>query len=566
MSERRKTDFRAFAYLGVAVLIAAALELFVLAYRPPRDSLPLESEVVVDRDGISMGSRKIPFLDGCGSDKGFVPGLYRYALSFDIPSGLEKERDLVLVFPQVAGASLSPSVNGVLLGKRGDEAEGRSTIWNAVHVFSLPSRILKSDNVLEVEIRGTYEAGITTVPYIASGRKVAGRIFALTFFSEYNIWISAGALLAISIIAIGIGRLGDGARKGGLLLGFAGICVALFLIDFAFIERLPISIVLFKRIVVSLRHLGAALFILAYFNIIKKKMDFFALAFSGIHLACAVLLLIMPGGILVIKRLYNLTYLAFLPLQAYLFVLVLKYARDDKSFRPIMFGVVVAVLCAIRDIILLVLVDDPGSIMISHYGFVALTLSSSYYVVNDGLKHYRALVSERQRTAFFQEEAQRDPLTGSYNRKILPALVQDMTKPFSIMVFDLDDFKSMNDEFGHATGDAILVDAVRVAKANIRADDFVVRIGGDEFMVILRSCPLDVARTIAGRLIDDCVKAAVPVLSPDAQGNLSYSISIGIGHCGGQGRATAQDLIEVEVEADRKMYKAKELGKGRWFG
>ncbi|TXT45184.1 MAG: diguanylate cyclase [Spirochaetes bacterium] len=553
----------------VAVLISAALELFVFAYRPPRYAIPLGKELSIHRDGIPLGAGRIPFLDRLGSAKTvkcFVPGLYRYALSFSLPDTLVGERDLVLVFPQISGASLSPSVNGILLGRRGDEAEGRSTIWNAVHVFSLPSQILKADNALEIEIRGTYEAGITAVPYIASGRKAAGRIFALTFFSEYNIWISAGALLAISLIAIGIGWLGEGVRKGSLLLGFAGVCVAMFLLDFALIERLPISIALFKRIVVSLRHLGAALFILAYFSILGKKMDAFAHAFSGIHLACAVLLLAMPGGIVEIKRLYNLTYLTFLPLQVYLFVLVLRYAREDEAFRPIMFGVVVAVLCAIRDIVLLVLVDSPGSIMISHYGFVVLTLASSFYVVNDGLKHYRALVCERKRTVFFQEEAQRDPLTGSYNRKILPVLVQDLAKPFSVMIFDLDDFKSMNDEFGHATGDAILADVVRVAKANIRADDYVVRIGGDEFMVILRSCPLDVARTIAGRLIADCVKAAVPVVGPGSQGNLSYSVSIGIGHCGGEGAATSQDLKDIETEADRKMYKAKELGKGQWFG
>lgn len=566
MEARGWNKLKAFAYLAFAVLLSAALELFVLAYNPPRYALPLDGPVSARRDGLSLGSLEIPFLNSCGSNRKFIPGFYTYAMEFELPADLRREKNLALVFPQIAGASLSVTANGTLLGRRGDPAEGRATIWNAVHVFHLPEAAARERNVLEIEILGTYEAGITTVPYVAPARKVSARIFALTFFSEYNIWISAGALLAISIISIGIGKLGDKTRKGGVLLGAAGLCVALFLLDFAFIERLPVSIVMFKRIVVSLRHLGAALFIMAYFGFLGKKMDAFALAFSGIHVACAALLFAMPGGIVEIKRLYNVTYLAFLPLQVYLFFLVLRYAKEDSSFKPVMFGVVVAVLCAIRDIVLLVLVDDAGAIMISHYGFVALTLSSSFYVVNDGLKHYRALISERQRAAFFREEAQRDFLTGSYNRKILPALVQDLEKPFSVMVFDLDEFKSLNDEFGHATGDAILVDAVRVARANIRADDFVLRIGGDEFMVILRSCPLDVARTIAARLIADCVKAAVPVLSGGAPGNLSYSISVGIGHCEGEGQATAEDLKAVEAAADKNMYRAKELGKGRWFG
>jgi diguanylate cyclase (GGDEF)-like protein len=208
--------------------------------------------------------------------------------------------------------------------------------------------------------------------------------------------------------------------------------------------------------------------------------------------------------------------------------------------------------------------------MISHYGIVVLTLASAVFIVNDALKHYRALIAERQRASFFREQSLQDGLTSSYNRKIIPILVQDLEKPFSVILFDIDDFKALNDEFGHATGDAILIDVVKVARNNIRVDDCVIRVGGDEFMIILRSCPFEIACNIADRLISDAAKAAIPVIDNQVPtkgqtGNLSYSLSIGIAYCEGSGLASEEELLEMQRIADNRMYMAKDLGKGRWF-
>ena len=135
METRGWNKLKAFAYLAFAVLLSAALELFVLAYNPPRYALPLDGPVSARRDGLSLGSLEIPFLNSCGSNRKFIPGFYTYAMEFELPADLRREKNLALVFPQIAGASLSVSANGTLLGRRGDPAEGRATIWNAVHVF-----------------------------------------------------------------------------------------------------------------------------------------------------------------------------------------------------------------------------------------------------------------------------------------------------------------------------------------------------------------------------------------------------------------------------------------------
>ena len=88
--------------------------------------------------------------------------------------------------------------------------------------------------------------------------------------------------------------------------------------------------------------------------------------------------------------------------------------------------------------------------------------------------------------------ASRDDLTGTLNRVSLRSCLEEgfqkarmSRKPLSVIVLDLDHFKSVNDTYGHAAGDFVLKETVKVAQSVIRGDDFIGRFGGDEFMVVL---------------------------------------------------------------------------------
>jgi diguanylate cyclase (GGDEF)-like protein len=321
------------------------------------------------------------------------------------------------------------------------------------------------------------------------------------------------------------------------------------------------------RLVVCARHLSAGIFILAYAKILRKRLDIFSIGFAGLQATCFFLVLLYPGTIVDIKRLYGWTYLVFIPFQVYLFYLILFSGRVDWAFRTLLFGVTVAFLSSLRDIVYLVIVKDPGALMVSQHGFAILALCSSIFVIGDSIAHYRDLVAERRRTASLREESVQDALTSCYNRKILSAIAQDLGRPYAVLVVDLDGLKTVNDEYGHGTGDAVLIDLVRVLKRNVRFDDLVVRMGGDEFVIVLRSCPPRIAYEIAERLEADCAKAAVPVVAsgearPEKLGNLSYSVSIGVALGEGEGAVGLKALYSTIAEADQKMYKAKQGGKG----
>ena len=103
--------------------------------------------------------------------------------------------------------------------------------------------------------------------------------------------------------------------------------------------------------------------------------------------------------------------------------------------------------------------------------------------------------------------ASRDDLTGTLNRLSLMSCLEEgvhkarmSKKPLSTIVLDLDHFKSINDTFGHAAGDFVLKETVKVAQSVIRGDDFIGRLGGDEFMVILWDTSLTNACIVAERI------------------------------------------------------------------
>jgi diguanylate cyclase (GGDEF)-like protein len=166
---------------------------------------------------------------------------------------------------------------------------------------------------------------------------------------------------------------------------------------------------------------------------------------------------------------------------------------------------------------------------------------------------------ERERS---EDLALHDPLTGLPNRLLFGLRLdheveraQRHHRTFALLYVDLDDFKPVNDQYGHRAGDKVLVEAGRRLRTALRRVDTVARIGGDEFMVILgdtEAC--EGATRVADKLIDTLRK---PIAV--SGGMVTVGASIGISFYPADG-ATADALIR---QADRAMYRAKSGGKNR---
>lgn len=154
--------------------------------------------------------------------------------------------------------------------------------------------------------------------------------------------------------------------------------------------------------------------------------------------------------------------------------------------------------------------------------------------------------------------SQTDMLTGIANRMRLDAqLCAEMERssrsrrPFSVILIDIDNFKKVNDEFGHLAGDQVIKSVALIIKENVRISDSVGRWGGEEFLII---CPETVADD--SRVIADRIREAVQAF-PFCTG-LSHTISAGIAMC--EARDTVDSLLH---RADTALYQAKRVGRNR---
>ncbi len=157
-----------------------------------------------------------------------------------------------------------------------------------------------------------------------------------------------------------------------------------------------------------------------------------------------------------------------------------------------------------------------------------------------------------------------DALTGLYNNRYFMQVfphelvrARRYMKPLSIIMIDVDNFKKLNDTYGHPKGDQVLASLGNVLSGSLRAADFSFRYGGEEFAVILPETRLDGAFMVAESLREKIAKGVTPMLGRNAE--LAVTVSLGVAGYPSDGTTTEQLL----AHADACLYKAKRQGKDR---
>ena len=172
------------------------------------------------------------------------------------------------------------------------------------------------------------------------------------------------------------------------------------------------------------------------------------------------------------------------------------------------------------------------------------------------------MASLRQDLVDAREEMQRDSLTDAFNRGAFDKAIQRnvnmhhvLQQPITLLLIDVDHFKSVNDKFGHAAGDEVLRKLGDcLARSFIRKSDFVARFGGDEFAVILP----DTRAAHAARLVESFLRRAEAIRLNSGPDEVLVTCSVGYTE------VSDEDTVEALVaRADEALYKAKSAGRNR---
>ena len=169
-----------------------------------------------------------------------------------------------------------------------------------------------------------------------------------------------------------------------------------------------------------------------------------------------------------------------------------------------------------------------------------------------------------------------DPMTGLYNRRYaMPHLARvaarsvETWRSFAVMLADLDHFKQINDRFGHAAGDAVLIEAAQRMKADLRAVDLVARVGGEEFLIVMPDTGLCAAQVAAERLCRAIDETAFALPGSNARAHVTVSIGLTVAadsrgpilDAGDEmGTFGANALLSL---ADKALYESKGAGRNQ---
>lgn len=184
------------------------------------------------------------------------------------------------------------------------------------------------------------------------------------------------------------------------------------------------------------------------------------------------------------------------------------------------------------------------------------------FVANELLARLRATLAQKSRRDALAAEALTDALTGLANRRALEqqldqllAHAQREDEPLSLLIFDADHFKAVNDTYGHAIGDVVLAALAHRARDAMRAQDVLGRFGGEEFMAILPGAKRDAALVAAERLRAHVEES--PIMT--GAGPVAVTVSVGV--------ATTPTLeptrATIVSAADQALYSAKRTGRNR---
>jgi diguanylate cyclase (GGDEF)-like protein len=246
---------------------------------------------------------------------------------------------------------------------------------------------------------------------------------------------------------------------------------------------------------------------------------------------------------------------------------IFKYARALLSRYPYRFTACVAVLFAcghwFRGLIYATGTDVlTSNIQTSSWNILFLSIGTLVLPV---FTMGAVMIVHDKMMAKATDDANRDFLTGAWSRRAFGEFaerellrVRRNGRALSLLVFDVDYFKRVNDTYGHAMGDRVLLDIVQRAEKEIRSMDYIARLGGEEFAVLLPEVDAASALIVAERLRAALENHASGNPQTHSRHDVPYTVSIGVGTLN-----ASESIAELLHRADIALYDAKASGRNK---
>jgi len=508
--------------LHMFLSIAIAVGLFTvlvssLVYLKQPAGFTLDGQWEILHEGKSQ-TITIPYYQSIGDE-----GVYTYRKQF---GAVEAD---TLVISDLSAYGFQISLNGTMIKKLNDEETKTANIWNRTHMVVFDSAILTSQNILEVQIYTVSDHGINSLPYLAYQRDVLDRV-AISHYLENDVYlfsIGASVTLAFVLFALGMGI----PEKKGFHYSFAlgMLFVGIYLLDYPYriYSGNPTVFLIFKKIIFSSLYFSGFMLLqgVEYYLYGKKRFSRF---FGWIIVIIIGIFILLPDFNTV--RNFN-GIILFVMFTMVIFSTVQIYLKRDSAF---IFAATILALCAIND--MLKVIFGLNFIYMIRFGIIITVLSIGFLLVEFFRNTYGSMV-------IANGKAMRDPLTGAFNRNVLEKIQPGAGD--TLVLLDFDDFKIINDVYGHSEGDWVLKTFTQKTLELLRAEDILIRIGGDEFMIVMKNCS---ETTVISR-----VEKIRQMITESVE---RYHFSFSYGHC-----SLKKGIAEAFSKSDELLYQMKNARK-----
>ena len=447
------------------------------------------------------------------------PKLLTFTTSFEGKAGD------TLVFPQVEGGGFAVYLNGKEIYQTGSLKNGTANIWNSIFSIPLSGYLKNGKNVLKVKVFALYNGGFAAAPYIGWRSQIKRKILATKFLKSQITLIVMGMALALGLILTSLAFMDDRNRRRYFVIGMSAFFMSFYLIDLQYwnVSNISTYLLLRKFFLISL-YMSVFLFFDGMERSLFANLKF-SKPFLGVSLATSICVFLQPTPFLfkeslIVGALFIVVLIAISTIEVY-------WRKRYEMIYPLSLSTEIAIYA-----IILTLKGRPNAFLIP-YVTMALTAGLGITLVKDyGRTYSNMLISHKASLT--------DPLTGVFNRNVLKDL--RLSSQDVIAMIDMDGFKNLNDKYGHDKGDKMLKLFCKKSEENLRSGDFVIRYGGDEFLIILRDCTKKDAVSILER-----VKKSFEKETADYGVTFSYGVE-----------KVENDIEKALKKADSKMYSMKE--------
>ncbi|MCE9599286.1 MAG: GGDEF domain-containing protein [Spirochaetia bacterium] len=491
---------------------AAAYLLIQELYRPRGETLPRTWSA-----GNPGKTQEIPFYTLVDA-----PTVIRLEQKLNYPIGS------ALVLPRVSGNRIVVSIDGNAISSIGAPG-GTGNIWTGFHWIDLPDAYSERNTTLSIQILGAYDLGIRELPYVVKAHNhVLFRWLTNVLFGELY-WLVVGVILALAALQSYYARIDRRLRKA-YWLNTAGVLLgAFYLFDFAMRSDTGslAFYLLARKLMLSAGYIAPLLMLMAI-EVYTRKRTFLA-RFTTVSTLIAVGLVLYAPNLAQLKTLS--VYAAGLAQLNWLCLFIIAYRTRHNV---IVFAVAFFYFTLIGSMISMI--SSNSHIFMIQIGYVFAIVSVVYNMIEEfGRLH------EDFRTAYKQSRT--DPLTGAFNRFVMDEIV---TGPGdSVVLIDMNDFKNINDKYGHQAGDRVLIEWVKSAQMHTHEGDMIIRTGGDEFVILVRKGN----ESDMGRVTEDFQLRL---------GDLPAAFAYGI-------ETIETSLHDAIQNADQRMYSQKRKTRTTWI-